>query len=166
MSGFHMEIDHSSATKGVIDTISAIESNTSIGEDELVNFLQKKGYSRIEAEKLNVFVPSAFSWPIIKKLEIDSLPDHFIAMSIDGAEVRIEVGSQHYFTAALVLAFSTIENGWNAIVSRKAYETVAGRSAEMDAVNKVLDAGGSLRGATLSPLVLERLSAEELLGES
>jgi hypothetical protein len=159
-----MELDHSSATKGVIDAISAMASNAVISEDDLVELLQKKGYSKIDAEMLNVFVPSAFSWPVIKKLGLENLPNHFVAMSKDGGEVQIPVSSQHYFTAALTLAYSTFENGWNSTVSRATYEIVAGRSAEMNAANKVLNDGGSLEGATLSPLVLGRLRAEDLLG--
>ena len=161
-----MPIDHSSATRGVVDAISAMARNASISEDDLVELLQEKGYSRIDAEKLNAFVPSAFSWPVIKKLGLENLPSHFVAVSKDGAEVQIDISSQHYFTAALTLAISTLENGWSSTVPRKTYEIVAGRSAEMNATNKVLDEGGSLEGATLSPLVLKRLSAEDLLDES
>ncbi|MGB4811442.1 MAG: hypothetical protein WBP13_03030 [Methylophilaceae bacterium] len=161
-----MELDHSSATQRVVVAISAMANNATISEDDLVALLQTMGYSRIAAEKLNAFVPSAFAWPLMKKLGLESLPNHFVALSKDGSEVQIPIGSQHYFTAALTLAYSTLENGWSSTVPRKTYEIVAGRSAEMDATNKVLNKGGSLDGANWSPLILHRLKAEELLSES
>jgi hypothetical protein len=154
-------MDHSSALKGVIDAIGVLATNAC--EDEVVLLLQQKGYSRIEAEKLNVFVPSAFSWIVLKRLGVTSLPNHFVAKDACNNEVEIPISSQHYFTAALTLAYSTFENGWSNTVSRKTYEAVAARSAEMDIVNKVLDQGGSVDGSTLSPLQLHRISAEEAL---
>lgn len=156
-------LDHASALRGVIDTINLIAAQPDIDEENLVLLLWEKGYSRIDAEKLNAFVPSAFSWPVLKKLGTASLPNHFLASDENGVEIEIPVAGQHYFTAALTLAYSVFTHGWTKEVPRKTYEAVAGRSAEMDAVNKVYGDGGSLEGTTLGPLRLLGIRAEELL---
>jgi hypothetical protein len=160
---FVPSMDHAAALEGVISTINIIASNTNVSEDELIHLLRDRGYSRIAAEKLNVFVPSAFSWPVLKKLGLASFPDHFLATGSDGAEVKIPIASQHYFTAALTLAYSTFQNGWTETLPRSVYEVVAARSAEMDIINKVYEDGGSVEEGTLSPLQLLRMSAEEVL---
>lgn len=91
------------------------------------------------------------------------LPNHFIALDEAGQEVRVPVSSQHYFTAALTLAYNTFENGWSKILSRKTYEMVADRSAEMAAANQALYRGESLQGTALEPLRVLRLDARAML---
>ena len=156
-------MDRTSALKAVIDAMNIMASNVNVSEDEVVRLLCEQGYSRIAAEKLNVFVPSAFSWPVLKQLGLSSLPDHFVATASDGTKVKISVANQHYFTAALTLAYSTFQNGWTETVPRSTYEVVAARSAEMKAIDKVYADGGSVEGATLGSLQLLRISAEEVL---
>ena len=156
-------LDHTSALEGVIDAMNIMACNIDISEDEVVRLLRERGYSRIAAEMLNVFVPSAFSWPVLKKLGLASFPDHFLATGADGSEVKISIASQHYFTAALTLAYSIFQNGWTETVPRSTYEVVAARSAEMDMVNSAFEGGDSVEGATLGPLQLLRISAEEAL---
>lgn len=158
--------DHAAALQGVMDTIGIIARQPEASEDELVEALQAQGYSRVDAEKLNVFVPSALAWIVLKQLGLAHLPDHFLAADTRGQLVEIPVADQHYFTAALNLAYSTFENGWSEDLPRSAYEAVAARSAEMGIANNVLNQGGSLEGATLQPLQLLRLYAEHLLAEA
>ena len=121
------------------------------------------GYSKIEAEKLNVFVPSAFSWPVLEKLGVSTFPRVFIAASANGHHVEFPVLEQHYFTAALALASSIFHNGWTTEIPRWKYEAVADRSAEINIINSVYANGGSTEDSTLRPLELLRLTAEELL---
>ena len=156
-------MDHAMALAGVMDAVRRMAANANISEDDLVELLVLDGYDRISAEKLNVFVPCAFSWPLLKRLGLAAFPDHFIARDACGTEVKIPVEDQHYFTAALALAFSVFENGWTDSVPRSTYELVVGRSAEMDAINRVCAEGGTLEGATLHPVQLGRLTAEEAL---
>lgn len=146
-----------------MDTIDILSMNEGISEDELSRRLQDKGYSFASAEKLTVFVPSAFAWPVLKRLGLATFPDHFTAKNAAGEEVEIYIADQHYFTAALQLAFSTLENGWSESITRSTYERIAARSAEMNIVNRVYSEGGSVAGATLNPLLLGRISAESAL---
>ena len=61
-------VDHTAALEAVMDAVHVISEKDSINDDEVVFHLQNLGYTKVEAEKLNVFVPSAFSWPVLKKL--------------------------------------------------------------------------------------------------
>ncbi|CAK9887992.1 MULTISPECIES: hypothetical protein [Pseudomonas] len=155
------ETDHACALAGVMDALPLLADD--LDEDDVAAALQQQGYSRLDAEKLTMFVPSAFSWVVLKRLGIAGLPNHFVAYDEGDKAVKVPVAGQHYFTAALTLAYETFEHGWSAAVPRSTFERVAGRSAEMDAVNKVLEKLGSVEGATIQPLQLFRLSAEELL---
>lgn len=139
-------------------------ANPEASEDEVVRVLQERGYSPSSAEKLNVFVPSAFSWALLRRMGVRSFPSYFVAIDVRGAEVQLPIAGEHYFTAALELAYTTLENGWSEDLSRQAFETVASRSAEMGAANKTLTAGESLEGASLQPLKVFRLSAEAASG--
>lgn len=156
-------LDHANAHQGVLDTLGLMADHPEASEDDIVQLLQARGYSAIAAEKLNAFVPSALAWIVLKRLGVEQLPNHFIALDEAGEEVRIPVASQHYFTAALTLAYDTFENGWSEVLPRATYQIVAGRSAEMVAANKALYAGESLEGTTLGASRLLRLSASELL---
>jgi len=155
------ETDHACALAGVMDALPLLADD--LDEDEVAAALQQQGYSRRDAEKLTMFVPSAFSWVVLKRLGLKSLPNHFTAYDQHDTAVSIPVAGQHYFTAALTLAYNTFENGWSAAVPRHTFERVAGRSSEMNAANQVLDKEGSLEGSTINTVELFRLSAEELL---
>nr|BFD42820.1 hypothetical protein FFPRI1PSEUD_43190 [Pseudomonas sp. FFPRI_1] len=156
-------LDHDSAHQGVLDALELMAGHPEASEDEIVQLLLERGYSPIAAQKLTVFVPSAFSWIVLKRLGVKHLPNHFIALDEAGQEVRVPVSSQHYFTAALTLAYNTFENGWSKILSRKTYEMVADRSAEMAAANQALYRGESLQGTALEPLRVLRLDARAML---
>ena len=134
--------------------------NKGISEDELSRLLQDRGYSLATAEKLTVFVPSAFAWSVLKDLGLASFPNHFIAENAAGEKVEISMADQHYFTAALQVAFSTFAKGWSETITRGTYEHIAARSAEMNIVDHLYSTGGSLAEATLQPLFLVRISAE------
>lgn len=156
-------LDHAAAHQGVLDTLELMAGDLEASEDQIVQWLQQRGYSAIAAEKLNAFVPAALAWIVLKRLGVEHLPNHFIALDEAGEEVRIPVAGQNYFTAALTLAYNTFENGWSEELPRQTYEIVAGRSAEMAAANQVLYAGESLQGTTLGASHLLRMTASEVL---
>ena len=152
-------LDHETATQGVLDTASAVAASPNITEGGLSALLRSKGYSPIQAEKLTTFVPSAFAWVLLHKMGA-SLPNHYIALTKDGAEVSIPIAQEHYFTAALALAHHTFQNGWSAALPRSTFEAVANRSAEMDAVNKLLNQGETVSGASVQPFRVFGFTAE------
>jgi hypothetical protein len=129
-------------------------------EPEIVEQLIAMGHSSVHAEKLNAFVPSAFAWALLKRMGVSGFPNHYIALANDGREEQLQLAQEHLFTAALHLAYETLENGWTESFSRQTFETVISRSAEMSAANKALNSGESLAGASLHPLRVFRFSAE------
>lgn len=157
------DVDHETAHRAVLDALQVMGTHPEADEDRIVELLQERGYSPIVAEKLNAFVPAALSWPMLKRLGVASFVGHFIVYDDNDEEVQVPVASQHYFTAALTLAYWTVEQGFTAELPSSTYQLVAGRSAEMDAVNQILHKGGSVQGATVGPLQLLRISASEML---
>ncbi len=158
--------DHQSAHQAVVEALQVMGAHPEASEDEIVQMLQARGYSAIVAEKLNAFVPSALSWPLLKRLGVETFVGHFIAYDDNDQEVQIPVSSQHYFTAALMLAYNTLEDGWSEELPHSTFVSVTQHSAEMNAANKLLNQGGSLEGGTIGPLQLLRLSASEVLGQA
>ena len=129
-------------------------------ELEIIERLKAKGYSEVHAEKLNVFVPSAFAWALLKRMGVSTFPNHYIALTHDRREKQLPLAQEHFFTAALQLAYQTLEQGWTESLSRQTFETVLSRSAEMSAANQALNADESLAGASLQALRVFRFSAE------
>uniref|UniRef100_UPI001E4E2200 hypothetical protein n=1 Tax=Pelomonas sp. KK5 TaxID=1855730 RepID=UPI001E4E2200 len=159
----HMKstIGHESAMQAVHDALRVLASAPEASEDAIVNRLTELGYSVAHAEKLNVFVPSAFAWALLRRMGVAGFPNHYIALDARGAEVNVPIETEHYFTAALTLAFNTLEGGWSDELSREQFQMIIARSADMNAANAALNSGASIAGATLEPLRVFRFSAEE-----
>jgi hypothetical protein len=92
---------------------------------------------------------------------LEKFPSVYRAFDSSGSEVDLPLSSEHIFTAALSLAWETLEHGWSTELPRRTFEAVAARSAEMDAANQLLEAGEGVSGATLATLFVLRLSADE-----
>lgn len=151
---------HSAAVRAVLD--AAVILARGVTDADAVEQLQQQGHARVDAVKLSLMVPSAFSWPVLKRLGVTQFPDHFLVPDRAGQLQPFPVAQQHHFTAALTLAFDVFEHGWKAPLDRPTYEAVAARSAEMDIIHKVYSAGGDLQGSTAGPLELHDLSADEM----
>jgi hypothetical protein len=153
-------ISHSTALLGVLDAVRLMAELPAKSEQEIVERLRAMGYSEVHAEKLNVFVPSAFAWALLKRMGVSAFPNHYIALTRDRREKQLPLEQEHFFTAALQLASQTLEEGWTEGLSRQTFETVIARSAELNAANKALNEGDSLAGASLQPLRVFRFSSE------
>jgi hypothetical protein len=152
-------VDHAKATRGVLNAVAAIAGSPGLSDAALSAHLQNKGYSAVQAEKLTVFVPSAFACALLHKMGV-SLASHYIAVARDGSDVTLPIGDEHYYTAALGIAHHTLEHGWSDTLPRLVFEAVIARSAEMDAANGALNAGDSIAGGRLNPLRVLSFSAE------
>jgi hypothetical protein len=146
--------------KAVETVVEIVAESPNISELELVAALENKGFSHFDAERLCAFVPSAFAWALLKRMGLQSFPDHYVAFDKLGKENKFPIGRERYFTAALELASHTIEHGWSPLLTRVKFESVAFRSAEMGAVNKLLNSGGTIANAELLPLHVFRIPAE------
>ena len=58
-----------------------------------------------------MFVPSAFAWALLKRMGLQSFPNHYLALDRFGKAVQLPSASEHYFTGALQLAYQTLEHG-------------------------------------------------------
>jgi hypothetical protein len=142
---------HRSAEQSALDVLSTIRQDPGITETALTDALVAKGYSRLDATKLCLFVPSAFAWAMLKAMGMQSFPATYNRINADGSEYEVAIATEHHFMAALRLAYAVLQQGWTEQLSRPLFELVIARSAEMGAVNRLLDAGHQITDATLEP---------------
>jgi hypothetical protein len=153
-------VTHIEARNASLAVVNIVARSPKISELELVAALESEGFSHLHAEKLCLFVPSAFAWALLKRMGLQSFPDHYVALDRFGKEVQLPIASEHYFAGALQLAYETLEQGWGPILSKQKFQSILVRSAEYGATDKLLRSGKSLAGAELLPLRLFRISAE------
>ena len=154
------QLDHNTALASVLEVVRLVESAPDSTEEELVEKLKACGFSDIHAEKLAMFVPSAFAWALLQRVGPPAFPCHYIVLDQNRSEVELPIAQEHFFTAALDLAYRTLETGWSKMLSKAAFDLVLRRSAEIGAANQLLTAGEELKDASLLPLRLFRISAE------
>jgi hypothetical protein len=91
---------------------------------------------------------------------LQSFPSYYVALDKLGKEAKLPIATEHYFTAALELAWEALEHGWTPVLTRERFESLVNRSAELGAANRLLNSGKALADAKLLPLRLFRISAE------
>jgi len=143
---------HEDARAAVLAFVGILSKTPPLSELELVAALERSGFTRLQAKKLSTFVPSAFGWALLKRMGLHSFASHYVSRDGAGGEVEVPIAREHYFTAALELAFNTLERGWTSVLPKETFTNVVGRSAEYGALNKLLHAGKSLKDAELFPL--------------
>jgi hypothetical protein len=148
------------AGKAVLFVVDIIGKSPNISELELVAALEREAFSHVHAEKLSVFVPSAFAWALLKRMGVQSFPSHYTAIDRFGKGVNLPIAKEQYFSAALQLACDTLEHGWSPVLTKEDFQRVVVRSAEYGTLDKALRAGKSVVGAKLAFLSLARISAE------
>jgi hypothetical protein len=145
--------------------VDLITGRPDIPDSEVVTALVGEGVGRVDAELLVRFVPCALSYPMLRRLGITSFPSFYVVRTSSGRVIHLPLVGEHYFSAALVWAEGLFAQApADRPLSIEAWNAVAGRSAEMDCVNKMLASHGpeALRGATISPPVLGGITAEEI----
>lgn len=103
----------------------------------------------LTVRRLADVVPEAFGLVLASHLpgaENMTLPDTFCAQDEDGEWVEFPLRREPIFVVALDIAQHTIHNGPRALM-----QNLADRSSLLSAINKGLNAGGSLDGTTLGP---------------
>jgi hypothetical protein len=153
-------LTHEQARSAVLTVVNTISKSPRLDELVLVSALEAQGFSHVHAEKLCIFVPSAFAWALLKRMGLQSFPSHYVALNGFGAEVELPVAREHYLTAALELGFETLERGWTPDLTKEKFTAVLLRSAEYGALDKLLKSGKSVADAKLLPLRVFRISAE------
>jgi hypothetical protein len=157
--------DHKLALACALRVVDLITARPDIRDDEVVTALVGEGVGQVDARLLVLFVPCALSYPVLRRLGVTSFPSLYIVRAKSGRIVHLPLASEHYFTAALDWAERLFaQDPADRPLSVEAWNAVAGRSAQMDCVNKMLASHGpeALRGATLSPMVMGGITAEEI----
>ena len=157
--------DHGLALARVLRVVEIIVAQPDIADNEVVARLVAEGVDRVDAELLVRFVPSALSWPLLKRLGATSGFDFYIARTRAGRAVHLPLAAEHYFTAALAWAEGVLGQEPAARpITLEAFHAVAGRSPEMDCANQWLERGGpdGLWECVVGPLGLGGITAEEI----
>jgi hypothetical protein len=154
-------LTHEQARSAVLTVVNIVSKSPRLRDLELILALEAEGFSHLHAEKLCVFVPSAFGWALLKRMGLRSFPSHYVVFNRLGAEVELPIAREHYFTAALQLGFEILERGWTPYLTKETFTNVLVRSAECGVLNKFLNSGKSLADAKLLPLRVLQFSAED-----
>ncbi len=156
--------DHEVALGRVLRVVDIIAAEPTIDDDAVVAALVAEGVGPVDAELLVRFVPCAMSFGLLKQLGVAKFPSTYLLRAESGRWVERPLAAEHYFTAALQLGFDIVTRGYTERVGREAFQTVTLRSAEMDAANKALEAGGEggLTGGTIGPPALIGITPEQV----
>ncbi len=149
------------ARNAVVAVVDLIAESPSISELDLVAALETKGFSHVHAEKLCAFVPSAFTWALLKRMDVRSFPNYYLALDGSDKGVHLPISKEPYFNAALQLACDSLEYGWSRALSKANFQSVFTRSAEYSALDQALRAGKPMVGVDVGPFCLVRISAAE-----
>ena len=82
-------VTHTEARNASLAVVNIVARSPKISELELVAALEGEGFSHLHAEKLCVFVPSAFAWALLKRMGLQSFPNHYLALDSFGKEVQL-----------------------------------------------------------------------------
>lgn len=139
-------MDHTEAERQVYMTIRAyLLANGD--RDNAVDRLTEEGLSRVAAGLRADLVPMAFGWGLLKKMGVKRFPSEFDLL--DTGE-KVKVSDSHVFTTALGFALGVFENGYTEIFSKRVVEMLVSNSAEIDALNKALNAEPELELSKIS----------------
>ena len=103
----------------------------------------------LTVRRLADVIPEAFGLVLASHLpdaDTMTLPDTFCAQDEDEEWVEFPMRREPIFVVAVDIAQHTFHNGPRALL-----QNLAGRSSLLSAINKGLNAGGSLEGTTLGP---------------
>jgi hypothetical protein len=144
----------------VIDLIAA---RPDISDEEAIATLTRNGIGEVDAELLIRFVPCALSFALLKLMGLSKFPSTFQVQNNAGQWVEMPLAAEHYFSTALGIGYDVTTRGYSERVNKEAFRAVTLRSAEMNAVNKFLEAGhttAELAGSRLGPPTFIGITAE------
>jgi len=105
--------------------------------DNAIERLTEEGLSRVAAGLRADLVPMAFGWGLLKKMGVKHFPSEF---ELSDSGEKVKVSNSHVFTTALCFALDVFESGYTEIFSKKVVEMFVSQSAEVNALNKALNA--------------------------
>jgi hypothetical protein len=135
----------------LLQAVELLSKHTSLDDKSLVGELSNAGFSALEARLLVVLVPTAFSRPLLEKAGITSFAPSISAPTRAGGRVDIPLRTWPVYAEAVALAREHYRSG---ILDQDAYKRVTLRSAEVNALNKALNEGEDVRGATIASAIV------------
>lgn len=141
----------------VFTTIAVFEAMKATTDQEIVDELIARGYDRLRAELLAVFVPLGLARAVIARLPSSPalrLSETAIVLD-DGRQLTVQLASVPEFQTARQIGEETFANG---VIPRELFSSVVAFSVELKLVNQLFDAGEELGGSTFASPVLIRLA--------
>jgi hypothetical protein len=154
-------LEHQQALQNVLYAVSVFSEKRDTEAEEIISTLECGVGNEIHANKLYSFVPMAFGFALAKRMGIEKFPSEYYLINRNEEKVLFKLGDEHYFTAALTLAYETLENGWTEQLSKELYESVIAHSAEINALNQALNDGEDVSGGEFKPNTVYGILAEK-----
>jgi len=141
----------------VLTTVAAFQATNATTDQEIVDELVSRGYDRLRAELLAVFVPLGLARAVIARLPSKPpirLPEK--AIVLDGnRQLTVQLASVPEFQTARHIGDETFANG---VIPRELFSWIVGFSVELKIINRMLDAGHEPGGGMFAPVHLTRLA--------
>ena len=141
----------------VFTTVAAFEATNATTDQQIVDELIARGYARLRAELLAVFVPLGFARALIARVPSKPpvrLPETAIVLDGD-RRLTVTLASVPEFQAARHIGEETFANG---VIPREVFSSIVGFSVELKIINRMLDAGHEPGGGMFAPVHLTRLA--------
>lgn len=143
----------------VFRTIAAIEATGATTEEEIVDELMTRGYDRLRAEILAVFVPMGLARAVIARLPVGSsirLPENAVICDFErNRQLQLKLAAVPEFEAARHIGEETFASG---VIPRNVFRIVVDLSIELKLINRLLDAGRKLEDSRFAAPHLLRLA--------
>ena len=139
----------------LVERAIAIIGADGISEDDIEARVLPLADNAMLARRLIDWPPEAFGLVLIPHMAEVTLPTRFSARSARGEWLEFDFSAEPVFVHAVSIAMRMYHEG-----PRATFRNVASRSSTMDAVNRALNAGETIDGATLSGPALNAIPAE------
>ena len=143
----------------IFTTVAAFEATQATTEQEVVDELMSRGYDRLRAEVLAVFVPLGLARALIARLPAKppiKLSTRAVVCDFErNRQLDLKLTAVPEFETALHIGEETFANG---VIPRDLFSSLVAFSVELKLINQALDADEKLGGATMSASHLLRLA--------
>lgn len=141
--------------RGNLEKVVELIGSSSLSEDAIERqVLALVGDSELARRAID-WIPEAFALVVIGHMAKVKLPTTFSAKGRDGVWRQFPLSAEPIFAQAIRKAAETFHDG-----PRDLFSAIAQRSGILDSVNKALNAGQDINGATLSGPALIGIPAE------
>jgi hypothetical protein len=145
------EPNHKSLSEELSDAIIVLADIKLPTPQDAMLKLESLGHSRLVAEKLYLFVETAFGRVLIERLANVVFSETYIVESADGKQTEYVFADDAYHEHAFHLAYSFVENR-SQEKARDVVLAIGSRSAELSVFSKAFESGLDTEGSVFAPL--------------